>query len=199
MRCALSCTPATLRRWRRVGEFVGGEEDEAGKKRPQPRGLGSRGASVVCCQPGNHDERDTICDKFVLHCEDQRIGILIFAPSVADGRYGCISAAGTPCRFRVDGGRSLRIACGRACRLNVEQPLRDYARRGGPSGQEESEGTVRIIVVPHCAQQWVTSSRSLDAAPSASSTGSTVVITILCTQSGQGTRRDGRRDGLTSW
>ena len=63
----------------------------------------------------------------------------------------------------------------------------------------ESEGTVRIIVVPHCTQRWVTSSRSLDAAPSASSAGSTAVITILCTQSGQGTSRDGRRDGLTSW
>jgi len=37
-------------------------------------GLGSRGASVVCCHQGNHDERDITCDKSVPHCEDQRIG-----------------------------------------------------------------------------------------------------------------------------
>jgi hypothetical protein len=53
----LTCSRRTERAaWRRVGEFVGGGEDEAGKKRPQPRGLGSRGASIVYCQPGNHDE-----------------------------------------------------------------------------------------------------------------------------------------------
>jgi hypothetical protein len=58
---------------------------------------------------------------------------------------------------------------------------------------------VRVIVVPHCTQPWVTSSRSLDVAPLASSAGSIAVITILCAQSGQGSSRDGRREGLTSW
>jgi hypothetical protein len=35
-------------------------------------------------------------------------------------------------------------------------------------------GDVRTIIVPLCTQRWVTSSRSSDAAPSASNAGSTV-------------------------
>jgi hypothetical protein len=52
-------------------------ESEAAKKDP------SRGARVKRCvrrllSSGNHDERDAIYDKSVLHCEDEKIGILIF-------------------------------------------------------------------------------------------------------------------------
>jgi hypothetical protein len=80
------------------------------------------------------------------------------------------------------------------------QLLRGYMRDAADlQATPESVGTVRIIVVPHCTQQWVTSSRPVAAAPSASSAGSIAVITILCTQTGQGTSRDGKRDGLTSW
>jgi hypothetical protein len=62
-----------------------------------------------------------------------------------------------------------------------------------------SELTMRVSLVPHCTQPWVTSSRSFDAAPSAKCTGPAATITIRCPQCGQGRRRDDRCDGATSW
>jgi hypothetical protein len=56
------------------------------------------------------------------------------------------------------------------------QLLRGYMRDAADlQATPGSMGTVRIIVVPHCTQQWVTSSRPVAAAPSASSAGSIAV------------------------
>jgi hypothetical protein len=62
-----------------------------------------------------------------------------------------------------------------------------------------SELTVRVSLVPHSTQPWVTSTRSFDAAPLASCTGPAAAITIRCPQFGQERRRDDRCDGATSW
>jgi len=50
--------------------------------------------------------------------------------------------------------------------------VRDADAVRDPQAMPESDGIVRTIVVPHCTQRWVTSSRSLDAAPLARSAGS---------------------------
>ena len=57
---------------------------------------------------------------------------------------------------------------------------------------------MRVSIVPHCTQVWVTSSRSFDSTPLAYREGVTDVIAIRCPQCGQGRRKLGRRDEETS-
>jgi|HubBroStandDraft_4_1064222.scaffolds.fasta_scaffold1680210_1 hypothetical protein len=60
----------------------------AERNKPQPGNVGWGLSVVVILQvlllrssaAGYRNERDMICDKFLLHCEDERIGILIFRP-----------------------------------------------------------------------------------------------------------------------
>jgi hypothetical protein len=60
----------------------------SGEKQTQPGNVGWGLSVVVILQvlllrssaAGYRNERDMICDKFLLHCEDERIGILIFRP-----------------------------------------------------------------------------------------------------------------------
>jgi hypothetical protein len=57
---------------------------------------------------------------------------------------------------------------------------------------------VRVRVVPHCTQLWVTSSRSSDPTALSECAGTTAVIAIRCPQCGHGRRKVGRADGITS-
>jgi hypothetical protein len=56
--------------------------------------------------------------------------------------------------------------------------------------------TVRVSVVPHCAQPWVMSSRLPDCAPPLDRAGVIAVIVMRCPQQGQGSRKLGRFDRI---
>jgi hypothetical protein len=73
-----------------------GENEWCAEKQINP----SRGMSVLLLRSsaaGYRDERDVICDKSVLRCEDERVGILIFVRGVASRahtrRYRRVTAA----------------------------------------------------------------------------------------------------------
>jgi hypothetical protein len=66
------------------------------------------------------------------------------------------------------------------------------------SASPETGRTVRVSVVPHRTQAWVTSLRSFDSAPLANRVRVIAVITIWCPQCVQGRRKVGRLEGATS-
>ena len=75
----------------------------------------------------------------------------------------------------------------------VRSVIRGYARLSRSAGRR----TVRVNVVPHCMQAWITSSRSSDALTSSGpQAGTTVVISIRFPQCWHGSRKLGRRDRL---
>jgi hypothetical protein len=53
-------------------------EDERWPPNANPNRLGYRLGSAGVIPSALNDEGDVICDKSMLHCEDERIGILIF-------------------------------------------------------------------------------------------------------------------------
>jgi hypothetical protein len=56
--------------------------------------------------------------------------------------------------------------------------------------------TVRVSVVPHCAQPWVISSRLPDSAPPLERAGVIAVIVMRCPQQGHGSKKLGRFDRI---
>jgi hypothetical protein len=69
---------------------------------------------------------------------------------------------------------------------------------GAIAWASSENGLVLIIIVPHCTQVWVTSSKSFDAAPLPNGAGATAVIASRLPQCRQGRRKLGRCDRATS-
>jgi hypothetical protein len=66
------------------------------------------------------------------------------------------------------------------------------------SASPETGRTVRVSIVPHRTQAWVTSLRSFDSVPLAIRVRVIAVITIWRPQCVQGRRKVGRLEGATS-